>query len=229
LKPFARWMLWTLTQVRPSVPWLCVHQRHRVDHRAQLTVPASCLGCCTSFVCTTVADKGTRLFTIVKVFLSNESRPLHVIDRVAAFLPRGNGPIEPDAALHEFVWENERAARACAPGFIERELAARSGQCAEYCPIGAGHADWIYCPCETAPLTSHTVVVYRAVLLCSVCRVNFRGRARLQEILNVPALRSRVRDFLGARLGGVLMHLHADNHTIVERLRCQSQMAYRCV
>jgi hypothetical protein len=138
-------------------------------------------------------------------------------------------PDEPDAAFHEFVWENERAARACAPGFIERELAARSGQCAEYCPIGAGHADWIYCPCETAPLTSHTVVVYRAVLLCSVCRVNFRGRARLQEILNVPALRSRVRDFLGARLGGVLMHLHADNHTIVERLRCQSQMAYRCV
>ena len=66
----------------------------------------------------------------------------------------------------------------------------------------------------------------RSVLLCSVCRVTFGGRARLQELLNVPALRSKVLDFLGPDLACVLMHLHADNHTVVERLRLQSQMAH---
>jgi hypothetical protein len=34
-------------------------------------------------------------------------------------------PDEPDAAFHEFVWENERAVRACAPGFIEAVKATR--------------------------------------------------------------------------------------------------------
>jgi hypothetical protein len=156
---------------------------------------------------------------MVKAFLSDQSRPVQVIDRVAAFLPRGNGPIvdcllsflpgscctmvrvastflpdEPDAALHEFVWANERAARSCAPGFIEDELAARSGQCAQHCLIGA-HA-CLLCELDRQTVFALHVKQQRSrhiTLWLSLCAFVFSVSSHLRRPCEAPGASERPR------------------------------------